>query len=225
MMQQPMQGQPMMGQPMMQQQPMMGQQPMMMQQPGQPMMQQPYGQQPMMQGQPMQGQPQMIVIQQDQNAINNAARAKIEQRVTCCGCMDVPCGMTTLVILEVFYIIGFLVTIMGLFAAGALVSAANSEGSLSTSYKSSYPSSYSYSSSSSYSYGGSTKVNLNLGSASGKETGNVMMYVAIGMLVGYLPRFIYLAKLCGYVCCGGKASDTAADRQQLVTAMNALLIS
>ena len=90
----------------------------------------------MMQGQPMMMQQpgQVIVVGQDQNSINNAARAKIEQRVTCCGCMDVPCGMTTLIIFEVFYVIGFLLTVMGMFAMGAVVKASNS-GYGNTSYK------------------------------------------------------------------------------------------
>jgi hypothetical protein len=52
-----------------------------------------------------------------------------------------------------------------------------------------------------------------------------MMYVAIGLIVGYIPRFYYLAKLCGYVCCGGKVNDTVHDREQLILAMNGLFIS
>jgi hypothetical protein len=68
------------------------------------------------------------------------------------------------------------------------------------------------------------KANIAQG-ASTTSAGNAMMYVAIGMIVGYLPRFYYLAKLCGYVCCGGKTSDTVNDREQLVLAMNGLIIS
>jgi len=51
------------------------------------------------------------------------------------------------------------------------------------------------------------------------------MYVAIGLIVAYIPRLFYLGKLCGYVCCGGKVKDTSDDRQGCVIAMNALLIS
>jgi len=51
------------------------------------------------------------------------------------------------------------------------------------------------------------------------------MYVGIGLIAAQIPRFIYLCKLCTYVCCGGKQKDTSADRQGLVDAMNALIIS
>jgi len=51
------------------------------------------------------------------------------------------------------------------------------------------------------------------------------MYVAIGMIVAYLPRLYYLCKLCGYNCCGGKTKDTSTDRYALVQAMNALIVS
>ena len=51
------------------------------------------------------------------------------------------------------------------------------------------------------------------------------MYVAIGMIVAYIPRLYYLCKLCGWNCCGGKTKDTSTDRYALVQAMNALLVS
>ena len=51
------------------------------------------------------------------------------------------------------------------------------------------------------------------------------MYVAIGMLVAYIPRLAYMCKLFGYNCCGGKTKDTSTDRYGLVQAMNALIVS
>jgi hypothetical protein len=45
------------------------------------------------------------------------------------------------------------------------------------------------------------------------------------MIVCYLPRLFYLSKLCGYQCLGGKKNDKLEDRQGIVMAINALLIS
>ena len=52
-----------------------------------------------------------------------------------------------------------------------------------------------------------------------------LKYIAIGMIVAYIPRMYYLVKLCGYNCCGGKTKDTSKDREELVLAMNALMVS
>ena len=97
---QPMQGQPMQGQPMMMQQP--GGQ-MMMQQPGGQMMMPPQMQQP---------GTQVIVVQQE--------AVKVEAESKCCLCMDVPCGLTTLMVLEIFYVIYFVIMVSGFIALGAL---------------------------------------------------------------------------------------------------------
>jgi len=113
-------------------------------------------------------------------------------------------------VLEIFYVIWFIMMVMALMAAGALVSGLGSSGMSSYNMGSSYSSSYS-----------SSRANY----ATVKSTGDSLMYVAIGLIVAYIPRLFYLGKLCGYVCCGGKVKDTSDDRQGCVIAMNALLIS
>ena len=54
------------------------------------------------------------------------------------------------------------------------------------------------------------------------NVGKIILYVAIGLLITYLPRFFYFCKLCGYNCCG---NDTSSSRQGLATGMWGLVIS
>merc|ERR1712086_892250 len=136
---------------------------MMMQQPGQPMMMPPGGQ--MMQ-QP--GQPQVIVVQQQQAAVT------VEAETKCCFCMDVPCGLTTLMILEIFYVIYFCMMVASFLAAGAL---AKGIGSMPTC-------NYDMS-------GNCTSMNYSANKDASKA-GDVLLYVAVGLIVAEIPRLYYM---------------------------------
>jgi hypothetical protein len=100
----------------------MQQQQMQMQ--GQPMQQQ----QMQMQGQPMQMQQpgqQIVVIQQ--------APAAVEPEQKCCMCLDIGCGLTTLMVFEIIYMVIFVIFLaMVVFIGGAVAAtgaAASDSGS------------------------------------------------------------------------------------------------
>jgi len=84
-------------------------------------------------GQPMMqqmGAPQVIVVKQ--------AAVKVEPHQTCCGCFDIPCGATILLVFEIFYLIGFLITVFGLLTIGAVASASGSMGKINAGLSASY---------------------------------------------------------------------------------------
>ena len=66
--------------------------------------------------QEMQGQPTVIVVQQQ------AAPVAVEAEQKCCMCIDIPCGITTLLVFEILYLIGFIIFIMGVLFVGAVAS-------------------------------------------------------------------------------------------------------
>ena len=79
-------------------------------------------------------QPQVIVVQQA------APAAVVEPEMNCCGCIEVKCGITTLMILEVFYLIGFIIIMATVVLAaafvGAVAGAADDSASMSASMSS-----------------------------------------------------------------------------------------
>lgn len=111
-------------------------------------------------------------------------------------------------ILEIFYVIYFIIAMMALFALSQVSSNASSYYS----YKPSNSYSYSYSS---YKYNSSSYSSMNYASMSKSfdSSASNLKYVAIGMIVAYIPRMFYMVKLCGYNCCGGKTKDTSNDRE------------
>jgi hypothetical protein len=66
---------------------------------------------------------------------------------------------------------------------------------------------------------------LNSATSEADSAANSILYVAIGLIVAEIPRMYYLCKLCGFVCCGGKARDTVADRKGIVMAIKALVVN
>ena len=62
--------------------------------------------------------PQVVVVVQQ-------APVAAEPVQKCCMCIDIPCGITILMILEIIYTVFLVITLMGIFALGALAMAAD----------------------------------------------------------------------------------------------------
>jgi hypothetical protein len=71
----------------------------------------------------MQQQPVQTVV-----VVQAAPAAAPEPEHNCCGCIEVKCGLTTLMVFEVFYLIGFVIIVGITLAAGAVVKGAASVG-------------------------------------------------------------------------------------------------
>jgi len=144
-------------------------------------------------------QPQVIVVQQA------APAAVVEPEMNCCGCIEVKCGITTLMVLEIFYLIGFIVIMATVVLAaafvGAVSSAADSSAQMQTSFNSQ--------GGSFNTQGGSfnTQASKEVADSAG-DLATAMLLVGIGCIIAEIPRLYYLCKLCGFVCCGGKVRDT-----------------
>ena len=63
-------------------------------------------------------QPQVVVVQQQ-------APVAVEPVQKCCMCIEIPCGAITLMVLEIFYLIGFVLFLIGALFVGAVASGAN----------------------------------------------------------------------------------------------------
>ena len=70
------------------------------------------------------GQVEMTSVDAQKNVPVASAPTK---EVKCCGCIDINCGMTTLLILEVFYMIGLFVFIALAIVAGLLSAGVDEE--------------------------------------------------------------------------------------------------
>ena len=57
-----------------------------------------------------------------------------------------------------------------------------------------------------------------------KDAVKLLQYIGIAMIVSYLPRFVYLVKLCSYNC-SIKAKDGSKDREKVLHAMYWLILS
>ena len=58
----------------------------------------------------------------------SAPAAAPEPEHNCCGCIEVKCGLTTLMVFEVFYLIGFVIIVVIAMTAAALVKGAAAVG-------------------------------------------------------------------------------------------------
>ena len=125
-------------------------------------------------------------------------------------------------ILEVFYLIGFIAIMALVVLAAAFVSAAGA-----TTKQVSVASSGGWNTGGIGSGTQNTKITTSADTvADAADTlATAMLWVGIGCIVAEIPRLYYLCKLCGYVCCGGKVRDTLADRQGIVMAMKALMVN
>jgi len=65
--------------------------------------------------------PQQVIVVQQQ------APAKVEPEHKCCGCIEIVCGLTTLMVLEVFYLIGFVFIVATVVFIGGVASSAGSD--------------------------------------------------------------------------------------------------
>jgi hypothetical protein len=156
--------------------------------------------------------------------VQSAPAAAPEPEHNCCGCIEVKCGLTTLMIFEVFYLIGFVIIVViammaaaavkGIAAVGDGMNKAAASGNLRIN-------------------GRSSSVDTNSAVYKNSEksvdevdtAGNYIMYVTIALIVAEIPRMYYLCKLCGFCCCGGKVRDTVADRKGIVMAIKALVVN
>jgi len=156
--------------------------------------------------------------------VQSAPAAAPEPEHNCCGCIEVKCGLTTLMVFEVFYLIGFVVIVVMAMTAAALVKGAAAVGDGMNKAAAS----------------GTLKINGRSGSVDTNSAvyknseksvdevdtaGNYIMYVTIALIVAEIPRMYYLCKLCGFCCCGGKVRDTVADRKGIVMAIKALVVN
>tara|TARA_B110001450_G_C17559091_1_gene455964 strand:+ start:148 stop:810 length:663 start_codon:yes stop_codon:yes gene_type:complete len=156
--------------------------------------------------------------------VQSAPAAAPEPEHNCCGCIEVKCGLTTLMVFEVFYLIGFVVIVVMAMMAAALVKGAAAVGDGMNKAAAS----------------GTLKINGRSGSVDTNSAvyknseksvdevdtvGNYIMYVTIALIVAEIPRMYYLCKLCGFCCCGGKVRDTVADRKGIVMAIKALVVN
>jgi hypothetical protein len=156
--------------------------------------------------------------------VQSAPAAAPEPEHNCCGCIEVKCGLTTLMVFEVFYLIGFVIIVViammaaaavkGIAAVGDGMNKAAASGNLRIN-------------------GRSSSVDTNSAVYKNSEksvdevdtAGNYIMYVTIALIVAEIPRMYYLCKLCGFCCCGGKVRDTVADRKGIVMAIKALVVN
>jgi len=138
---------------------------------------------------------QVIVVQQA------APAAVVEPEMNCCGCIEIKCGLTTLMVFEVFYLIGFIFMLATVVFVGA-VGASMSSGT----------------------YNGNN-ASINAMNDKINDAADALLYVGIGLIIAEIPRMYYLCKLCGFCCCGGKARDSVADRSGIVMAMKALALN
>ena len=156
--------------------------------------------------------------------VQSAPAAAPEPEHNCCGCIEVKCGLTTLMVFEVFYLIGFVVIVVMAMTAASLVKGAAAVGDGMNKAAAS----------------GTLKINGRSGSVDTNSAvyknseksvdevdtaGNYIMYVTIALIVAEIPRMYYLCKLCGFCCCGGKVRDTVADRKGIVMAIKALVVN
>ena len=156
--------------------------------------------------------------------VQSAPAAAPEPEHNCCGCIEVKCGLTTLMVFEVLYLIGFVVIVVMAMTAAALVKGAAAVGDGMNKAAAS----------------GTLKINGRSGSVDTNSAvyknseksvdevdtvGNYIMYVTIALIVAEIPRMYYLCKLCGFCCCGGKVRDTVADRKGIVMAIKALVVN
>lgn len=129
-----------------------------------------------------------------------APAAAVEPEMNCCGCIEIKCGLTTLMVLEIFYLIGFIVILATVVFIGGMASAVGSSAS-------------------SEGYGQSEAVKQV------NDIATAFLWSGILCIVAEIPRMYYLCKLCGFICCGGKVRDSLADRQGIVMAIKALVVN
>jgi hypothetical protein len=137
-------------------------------------------------------------------------------------CIDIRCGATTLVVLEVFYILYLAIILAIVVFAGSMMSSEWETQCKMSGYttKSGIKTCVDKAMKSLKSTAEGRKALEDIDDAA-----RSLMFVGVGIVLAYIPRFYYFVKLCGFSCCGGSRRDTSQDRYSLVQAMNALLIS
>lgn len=178
---------------------------------------------------------------------SSTVERKVQDENKCCMCLEIPCGATTLLVLEFLYLIYFIMLLMTValvyqLASGELIIPSGTMEcthlwdkygkKVGDKIVPAYTSAEQCRESQSYKSGQeiTKKAQKNLdkvGSTPDElyKASEFLYYVGIAMCVCYLPRLYYFCKLCGYQCMGGKTNDTYEDRDGLVWGINALLMS
>ena len=127
--------------------------------------------------------------------------------VKCCGCLSILCGIKTLMIYEIFYVIiwtGSMVMVINQAADRTDVTGVSPKNS---------------SLLKNYDDGVSNFKNYY------KNAAHIILYIGIGLFIAEIPRLFCLFKLLMYGCRSSAKPDSDAERQNLVLALNSLLFS
>merc|ERR1712216_249179 len=142
-------------------------------------------------------QPGQQQVQQQASAPGAA-----EPEVKCCGCLEIACGLTTLMILEILYFIGFvamlaLVIFVGAAAKGLAGAAVDANAANMTAAQQAFANQATTTAQQANAQI-NAQINANLAAAGAGEVntaGNAILYVGIGMIIAELPRVYYMCKL------------------------------